>query len=70
MTDEVVAGPVNAKRQRCEVYSRVVGYLRPISNWNKGKKAEFADRKTYDPRQSTEGVSAWNGSGRPVRLSR
>ena len=47
MRDEVAAGPVNAKRQRCEVYSRVVGYLRPISNWNKGKKAEFAARKTY-----------------------
>jgi len=31
----------------CEVYSRIVGYLRPIQNWNKGKVQEFADRKTY-----------------------
>jgi ribonucleoside-triphosphate reductase len=30
----------------CEVYSRVVGYLRPISNWNDGKKEEFKER-TY-----------------------
>jgi len=32
------------KRQRCEVYSRVVGYLRPVKQWNKGKKAEWTDR--------------------------
>jgi ribonucleoside-triphosphate reductase len=31
----------------CEVYSRVVGYLRPVKQWNKGKQAEFAERKTY-----------------------
>ncbi len=31
----------------CEVYSRVVGYLRPVKQWNKGKKEEFAERKTY-----------------------
>ena len=31
----------------CEVYSRVVGYFRPVSNWNKGKKEEFKDRKKY-----------------------
>ena len=30
----------------CEVYSRVVGYLRPVQNWNKGKKEEFKLRKT------------------------
>ena len=29
----------------CEVYSRVVGYLRPVQNWNKGKKEEFKMRK-------------------------
>lgn len=34
-------------RQRCEVYSRVVGYLRPESSWNKGKRAEFKDRKVF-----------------------
>lgn len=32
----------------CEVYSRVVGFLRPVEQWNKGKKAEFAMRKQYD----------------------
>lgn len=31
---------------QCEVYSRVVGYLRPVQNWNKGKKEEYILRKT------------------------
>lgn len=31
----------------CEVYSRVCGYFRPVSNWNKGKKEEFRQRKTF-----------------------
>lgn len=30
-----------------EVYSRVVGYMRPVSQWNKGKKEEFKDRKEF-----------------------
>ena len=33
----------------CEVYSRVVGYLRPVDQWNDGKQAEFNVRKTFDP---------------------
>jgi hypothetical protein len=30
-----------------EVYSRVVGYFRPVNQWNKGKKEEFSERKTF-----------------------
>jgi len=33
--------------QETEVYSRVVGYLRPVKQWNSGKLAEYADRKTF-----------------------
>jgi anaerobic ribonucleoside-triphosphate reductase len=33
--------------QETEVYSRVVGYLRPVSQWNEGKQQEFKDRKTF-----------------------
>ena len=33
---------------KCEVYSRVVGYLRPVQAWNKGKKEEYAMRKTHN----------------------
>ncbi len=38
----------NLQRQPCEVYSRVVGYIRPVSQWNDGKQSEFAERQTYD----------------------
>ena len=34
-------------RQRCEVYSRVVGYIRPVTQWNPGKQSEFSDRVTF-----------------------
>lgn len=33
---------------RSEVFSRIVGYMRPVSQWNDGKRAEFADRKLFD----------------------
>jgi len=33
---------------RCEVYSRIVGYFRPVDQWNDGKQAEFSIRKTFD----------------------
>jgi len=35
------------KVQECEVYSRVVGYLRPVQQWNKGKQEEFKQRVEY-----------------------
>ena len=31
----------------CEVYARIVGYLRPVQNWNAGKQEEFKDRKAF-----------------------
>jgi anaerobic ribonucleoside-triphosphate reductase len=31
----------------CEVYSRIVGYLRPVQAWNQGKQQEFAERRTF-----------------------
>jgi len=40
--------PIQVQRQECEVYSRVVGYLRPVQQWNDAKQAEFSDRKTYN----------------------
>lgn len=32
-------------KTKCEIYSRTVGYIRPINQWNNGKVAEFKDRK-------------------------
>ena len=34
--------------KECEVYSRPVGYLRPVKQWHIGKKQEFKDRKVFD----------------------
>ena len=36
------------ERQECIIYSRVVGWITPIRNFNPGKKSEYEDRKTYD----------------------
>ena len=36
------------ERQECECWSRVMGYLRPKSQYNKGKVAEFEERKPYE----------------------
>jgi len=35
------------KRVKCEVYSRIVGFLRPLDSWNPGKLAEWEDRVDY-----------------------
>ncbi|MEK7658659.1 MAG: anaerobic ribonucleoside-triphosphate reductase [Patescibacteria group bacterium] len=36
-----------ANFRECEVYSRVVGYIRPVQQWHKGKKQEYQERKEY-----------------------
>ena len=33
--------------QPCEVYSRVVGYIRPVQQWHKGKKQEYGERVEF-----------------------
>ncbi len=35
-------------RTPCEVYTRVMGYIRPVSNYNQGKKSEFYSRKYFE----------------------
>lgn len=40
--------------KECEVYSRIVGYFRPVQRWNAGKKEEFKDRLEYDEVKSLE----------------
>ena len=41
MTEKKMAVPV-------EVYSRVVGYFRPVNQWNKGKQQEYRERRVYN----------------------
>lgn len=38
--------------KKTEVYSRIVGYFRPVENWNIGKKQEFEDRVEYAEEES------------------
>ena len=47
-------GYINGEQTKCpkcgsetEVFSRVVGYMRPVTQWNKGKRAEFKNRSKY-----------------------
>lgn len=47
-------GYLGGEQKRCpvcnhetEIYSRVVGYLRPVTQWNDGKQSEFSMRKTF-----------------------
>ncbi len=46
--DEAAKRTGSASRTKCEVYSRIVGYLRPVSQWNAGKQEEFKDREVFD----------------------
>ena len=36
------------KGTECEVYSRIVGYFRPVKQWNSGKQEEYSERETFD----------------------
>ena len=47
-----MSSDLESKRTKTEIYSRVVGYLRPVSQWNPGKQQEFKDRKVYKMQNS------------------
>lgn len=40
------------ERQPCEIWTRVMGYHRPVSSFNRGKKGEFNERTCFDERQA------------------
>ena len=37
----------DSERTRCEVWTRVMGYYRPVSMWNAGTQSEYADRRAF-----------------------
>jgi ribonucleoside-triphosphate reductase len=39
--------PALTNFRECEVYSRVVGYIRPVQQWHKGKKQEYGERQEF-----------------------
>lgn len=44
MTDQEILEANQSERQTCEVWTRVMGYFRPFSGFNKGKQSEFKER--------------------------
>ncbi|MCW4455020.1 anaerobic ribonucleoside-triphosphate reductase [Flavobacterium sp. MXW15] len=44
------------ERQRCEVWTRVMGYHRPVSSFNIGKQGEHAERRFFSERACAEAV--------------
>ncbi len=50
--DVINSDGTKTKAIPCEIFSRIVGYFRPLQNWNLGKKEEFKDRRTYDEHKS------------------
>lgn len=47
-----------AERQRCEVWTRVMGYHRPVASFNIGKKGEHAERRFFTEAQARLGDAA------------
>lgn len=39
----------NDERQPCEIWTRVMGYHRPVNSFNRGKQGEFRERTYFDP---------------------
>ncbi len=37
----------NEERQKCEVWTRVMGYYRPVDNYNLGKQSEYKERRCF-----------------------
>lgn len=44
------------ERQPCEIWTRVMGYHRPVSEFNKGKKAEFSTRQCFKESKPNEPI--------------
>ena len=44
----------DSERTACEVWSRVMGYHRPVSEYNKGKKEEFYERKCFTEEKAVQ----------------
>ncbi|WP_122867024.1 anaerobic ribonucleoside-triphosphate reductase [Campylobacter showae] len=54
MSDEEILQNLQAKRTRCIVYTRVMGYHRPVESFNVGKKGEHKERMKFKERIKNE----------------
>lgn len=46
------------ERQKCEIWTRVMGYFRPKSGFNRGKKSEFDERKYFSEEKANERIAS------------
>lgn len=52
--DDTQNDAIQAKRTRCEVWTRVMGYHRPVANFNVGKKSEHYSRQHFSEGKTLE----------------
>lgn len=58
MTDKEILDKNESQRQPVECWTRVMGYFRPVSHFNKGKKSEFKERVWFDEKKCKEEKAA------------
>ena len=46
--EKLEANLAGVKGTECEVYSRIVGYFRPVKQWNNGKQEEYSEREAFE----------------------
>ncbi len=51
MSTEVLIELKDEERTRCEVWTRVMGYHRPVTSFNPGKQSEYCDRQFFNENQ-------------------
>ena len=56
MTSELILEQLKEKRTKCTVYTRVMGYLRPVESFNTGKKGEFMERELFTQEKADQGM--------------
>ena len=54
MSNEEILESMQAKRTKCVVYTRVMGYHRPVESFNVGKKGEHKERVKFKERTKNE----------------
>lgn len=54
-----------SKRTPCQVFARIMGYIRPVQDYNIGKKSEFYSRKRFDEKKvdNSEFIAKYMGNG-------
>lgn len=52
----------DSERQPCEIWTRVMGYFRPVDGFNIGKKSEYKERKCFSEKIAKEKINESSGN--------